>query len=101
MRYEAYPCYRPSGIEWLGSVPKHWEVRKLGRLSECLDGRRIPLNSEERSFRQGDYPYWGANGVLDKLDDWLFDEPLVLLGEDGAPFFEPHKTGAFFVTGKI
>ena len=50
---------------------------------------------------RGDIPYWGANGVLDHLEGWLFDEPLVLLGEDGAPFFAPNKTVAFSVSGKI
>jgi len=50
---------------------------------------------------QGEHPYWGANGIVDYLSDWLFDEELVLLGEDGAPFFERFKDVAFFVTGKI
>ena len=95
------PRLKPSGVEWLGDVPEHWEVRRLSSVVECLDGRRIPLNAEERAERQGDYPYWGANGVLDHLDDSLFDEPLVLLGEDGAPFFARNKRVAFSVSGRI
>ncbi len=95
------PRLKPSGMEWLGDVPEHWEVRRLANVIQCLDGRRVPLNAEERSERQGDFPYWGANGVLDYLDDWLFDEPLVLLGEDGAPFFAPNKRVAFSVSGRI
>jgi type I restriction enzyme S subunit len=67
----------------------------------CLDGRRIPLNGDERGRRQGDFPYWGANGVVDAIDDFIFDEPLVLLGEDGAPFFDKSKSVAFFVTGRV
>ena len=70
-------------------------------MTECLDGQRVPVNAEERALMQGEYPYWGANGILDYVDSWLFDEPLVLLGEDGAPFFEPHKPVAFYVCGKI
>ena len=97
----AYPRYRDSGVEWLGEVPEHWKATRLSRVVTCLDGRRIPLNAEERSYLQGDYPYWGANGVLDHLESWLFDEPLVLLGEDGAPFFAPNKRVAFSVSGKI
>ena len=50
---------------------------------------------------QGPYPYWGANGIVDHLDDWLFDEPLVLLGEDGAPFFTRNKIVSFAVDRKI
>lgn len=82
-------------------LPKHWQSTPLRYITECLDGKRIPLNAEERSNRRGDYPYWGANGVVDSVDDYLFDEPLVLLGEDGAPFFDKTKPVAFYVTDKI
>ncbi len=98
---EPHPKFKPSGVEWLGDVPEHWRISRLSRLTSCLDGRRIPLNREERSDRQGPYPYWGANGIVDHIDDWLFDESLVLLGEDGAPFFAKNKEVAFHVTGKI
>ncbi|MBK6728411.1 MAG: restriction endonuclease subunit S [Xanthomonadales bacterium] len=101
MKFAAYPRTKPSGVEWLGDVPEHWEVKRLGYVTQCLDGMRIPLNSEARSDRRGDYPYWGANSIVDHVDAWLFDEPLVLLGEDGAPFFERNKTVAFFVQGRI
>ncbi|MFH8474133.1 restriction endonuclease subunit S [Streptomyces sp. NPDC018000] len=47
----------------------------------------------------GDVPYWGAGGVLDSVDSAIFNEPLVLLGEDGAPFFTPGKDVAYFVEG--
>ena len=78
-----------------------WGTMQLRHASTCLDGRRVPLNVEQRSRRQGDYPYWGANGVVDSIDEYLFDEPLVLIGEDGAPFFDSTRPVAFFVTGKI
>jgi type I restriction enzyme S subunit len=68
---------------------------------DCLDGRRIPLNAEQRADLQGSVPYWGANGVIDWLSGHLFDEPLVLLGEDGAPFFDSGKPVAFYVDGLI
>ena len=98
---DASVALKPSGIEWLGDVPEHWDVLQLRRVSRCLDGARIPLNATERGLRQGSYPYWGANKVIDHLDGWLFDEPLVLLGEDGAPFFDKTKEVAFAVSGKI
>lgn len=78
-----------------------WPTTPVRYASTCLDGRRIPLNVEERAGRRGDYPYWGANGVVDSVDDYIFDEPLVLLGEDGAPFLDKTKAVAFFVDGKI
>ena len=101
MNGHPYPAYKPSGIEWLGEIPAHWEVKRLKHVTRCLDGKRVPLNSEQRGEKQGDIPYWGANGVLDHLDEFLFDEPLVLLGEDGAPFFDHLKDVAFYVNEKV
>ena len=92
---------KDSGVEWLGKIPVHWEVKRLSWLTKCLDGKRIPLNAEERGRMQGDYPYWGANSIVDYVDQWLFDEELVLLGEDGAPFFDRSRPVAFRVKGKI
>lgn len=89
------------GVEWLREVPEHWEIRQLKYVTECLDRKRIPLNAEQRWEMQGEYPYWGANGILDYVNDWLFDEELVLLGEDGAPFCDRSKPVAFLVTGKV
>lgn len=73
----------------------------LRRLVTCLDGRRVPLNSEERAERPGPYPYWGAGSIVDHIDSYLFDEDLVLLGEDGAPFFDEMRDVAFTTTGKV
>jgi len=98
---KAYPKYKDSGIEWLGEVPEEWATKRLGYITKCLDGFRIPINAENRSYIQGEYPYWGANGVVDYVESYLFDEELVLLGEDGAPFFEDYKTVSFHVNGKI
>ena len=56
-------------------------VTPLKRLVTCLDHARIPLSAEERSHRSGPYPYYGASGIIDAVDDYLFDETLVLLGE--------------------
>ncbi len=81
--------------------PDGWGTTQLRYASTCVDGRRVPLNVEQRSRCQGEYPYWGANGVVDSIDEYLFDEPLVLIGEDGAPFFDSTRPVAFFVTGKI
>lgn len=91
----------PTQIPWLPELPGHWEMAHLRFITRCLDGRRVPLNAEERANRGGLIPYWGANRVIDHIDSWLFDEPLVLLGEDGAPFFDPRRDVAFAVRGRI
>jgi type I restriction enzyme S subunit len=70
-------------------------------LVKCLDGQRVPLNRGERAEVQGSIPYWGANGIVDHVAQHLFDEELVLLGEDGAPFGDATKDVAFHVSGPV
>jgi type I restriction enzyme S subunit len=72
----------------------------LRRLVQCLDGRRIPLSGEQRAERQSIYPYYGASGAIDQVDDYLFDEELVLLGEDGAQLADPDYEISFVVREK-
>jgi type I restriction enzyme, S subunit len=85
----------------LPRLPAGWIATPVRYATTCLDGKRVPLNVSERSNRQGDYPYWGANGIVDSIDEYIFDEPLVLLGEDGAPFFDKSRPVAFFVTERV
>ncbi len=101
MSVPAYPAYRDSGVDWIGDVPVAWSITPVRHLADCLDGQRIPLNAEQRGERSGDVPYWGANSIMDFVDEALFDEDLVLLGEDGAPFFDRTKNVAFFSRGPI
>jgi len=101
MSFPRYPAYKDSCVEWLGEMPAHWQTIRLRYISQCLDGQRIPLNFAERADKQGDIPYWGANSIVGYVDEALFDEDLVLLGEDGAPFFDRTKPVAFFSKGKI
>ena len=82
-------------------LPDGWRQANLRYLVRCLDGQRVPLNAVQRGPMGGPFPYWGANKVIDYVNRWLFDEPLVLLGEDGAPFFERKRDVAFAVTGRI
>ena len=96
-----YSAYKDSGLAWLGKVPAHWEVGPLRHHIACLDGKRVPLEASVRGKMLGDYPYWGANRIIDRLNDYLFDEDLILLGEDGASFFEPNRPVAFFSRGKV
>ena len=63
-----------------------WEEKKLGEIADCLDNKRKPLNSNERADMQGNIPYYGANGVVDFVNDYIFDENIILLAEDGGNF---------------
>lgn len=68
------------------ALPDGWLASTVGEVADILDSKRVPLNSEERRARSGPYPYWGANGIVDYIDDYIFDEPLVLMAEDGGYF---------------
>nr|WP_241725876.1 restriction endonuclease subunit S [Dietzia sp. DQ11-38-2] len=65
-----------------------------------LDHHRIPLSTTERGVRQGTHPYYGASGVIDFVDDYLFDEPLLLVSEDGANLLGRRTPIAFVAAGK-
>jgi type I restriction enzyme S subunit len=100
-KFKRYERYKDSGVEWIGEIPEHWNISKLKYLTYCLDEKRIPLSSEQRGEMQGDIPYWGANCIIDYVNDWIIDGEVVLLGEDGAPFFDRNKDVAFYSNEKI
>ncbi len=75
-----------------------WPTVPLGEVVEFLDSRRQPITKKNRI--PGPYPYYGANGQQDSVADYIFDEPLVLLAEDGGHFGDPSKTIAYRVSGK-
>ena len=82
-------------------VPENWCWSYLTKgFAECLDSNRKPINATERAGRIGDIPYYGATGQVGWIDDYLTDEELVLLGEDGAPFLDLLKDKAYLISGK-
>lgn len=89
-----------SGVEWLGEVPVHWDVGPVKFFYEFLDGKRIPLKAEDRGAMQGEYPYYGASGIIDYIDDFIFEDDLVLVSEDGANLLTRSTPIAFVARGK-
>jgi len=83
----------------VSGAPGRWPYRPLGDLVEILDSRRIPVSASERAARPGSVPYYGATGRVGTIDQPLFNEPLLLLGEDGVQFFDPSKPKAYRVSG--
>ena len=81
--------------------PIGWEVSLLGDRVEILDAKRIPLSSRQRKQRQGPYPYHGATGVVDHVDDFLFEGVHVLLGEDGSVVKPNGKPFTQYVWGQF
>ena len=56
-----------------------WKETTLGEVIELYDHKRIPLNSRQRSERQGEYPYYGAAGIIDSVDDYIFNGKYLLI----------------------
>jgi len=75
----------------------NWATRSLGNICEILDRKRKPITKRNRVA--GPYPYYGATGVLDYVNNYIFDEPLVLIGEDGAKWGAGEST-AYPIEGK-
>lgn len=80
------------------SFSKQWPVKSLGSVVEFLDHKRVPITASVR--KAGPYPYYGANGQQDSVDGYLFDEPLLLLAEDGGNFSDPNRDIAYIARGK-
>jgi type I restriction enzyme S subunit len=82
-------------------VPDGWSKNTINECCEILDSQRVPVNSEERAKRKGDYPYYGANGVQGYIDDYIFEGDAILLAEDGGNFDQyANRPIAQWVTGK-
>lgn len=90
---------KDSGVEWIGEIPKDWKLSKTKYFYDCYDGKRVPIDAAQR--KSGVYPYWGAGSITDYVDDYLFDEELVLVGEDGAPFFDYTRPVSFLINEKV
>ena len=73
-------------------------MAKIGDICEILDSKRVPITATER--QPGPYPYYGANGIQDYVADYIFDDELVLLAEDGGNFGSKDKPIAYRVSGK-
>ena len=84
-----------------GNYYTEWSECTLQEAVDFLDGQRKPLESADRAKRQGKYPYYGASGIIDYIDGYIFDEPLLLLGEDGANIINRSSPLCFIATGKF
>jgi type I restriction enzyme S subunit len=80
---------------------KNWTIQPLSSLTNNLDNKRIPLNEGERALRRGigKYPYFGANNELDRLDEYIFDEKILCVAEDGGSWGSNQKC-AYIFSGK-
>ena len=86
--------------EYPFEIPESWIFVRLGDLMISRDSERIPVSTAEREHRNKIYDYYGASGVIDKIDDYIFDKKLLLIGEDGANLLTRSSPIAFLANGK-
>ena len=84
-----------------GQIPDGWEFRQLRKVCDFLDSYRIPLKDADRVKIRGEYPYYGASGIIDYINVFIFDEDLILLAEDGANIVNRSTPLAFLINGKV
>lgn len=80
-------------------APQGWVVASVSSFAECLDSMRVPVKKELRTSGEGKYPYFGANGEVDRVDEYIFDDDLVLVTEDET-FYGREKPIAYKYSGK-
>ncbi len=99
--YEKFPDGRVVCIddEIPFEIPEGWEWARFGAITFNRDSERIPLSVSERSGLAKIYDYYGASGVIDKVDKFLFNKPLLLIGEDGANLINRSTPIAFIANG--
>lgn len=85
----------------LGMIPEGWEVGSIRKLVKNLDSKRIPLKETDRQEIKGHYPYYGASGIIDWVNDYIFDGEYILLGEDGENVVSRVLPLAFKASGKF
>ena len=81
-------------------IPKGWEWERFGNIMINKDSERVPLSVAQRQQLKKIYDYYGASGVIDKVDKYLFDKDLLLIGEDGANLINRSTPIAFIAKGK-
>ena len=92
---------KDSGVDWIGSIPVSWEVKRLKYVMDNFDYLRRPIDAPSRT-QEGDilYDYYGASGVIDQIDDYIVEGDKLLIGEDGANLVMRNLPLIYFASGK-
>lgn len=83
------------------SIGNNWPAERFGNVTVNFDGRRVPVKASDRAKKRGPYPYFGASGVIDGVDDFLFEGDYLLVAEDGANLISRAKPIAFRASGRF
>ena len=85
----------------LYELPEGWDTKVFNETVENFDKSRVPIKANERKSIHGTYPYYGSTGIIDYVDDYIFDGEFLLISEDGANLVMRTYPIAFIVTGKF
>jgi type I restriction enzyme S subunit len=89
-------------VEWIPEMPQHWRLVRVKDVMKFFNTVRVPLSAAERGvMTEKTYDYYGASGVIDKVEAYLFDGTYILIAEDGANLLTRSKPLAFLATGKF
>ena len=93
---------KDSGIEWMPKKPKNWKTCRIKDALDFFNTQRVPLSADVRGVMiEKKYDYYGASGIIDKVDNYLFDGTYILIAEDGANLLMRNSPLAFLATGKF
>lgn len=92
---------KDSGVEWIGKMPSKWNLSRIKNEVINLDSLREPISAENRDNKLGLYDYYGASGVIDKIDDFNVEDTVLLIGEDGANLKMRNLPLVYRATGKF
>jgi type I restriction enzyme S subunit len=91
-----------SGIQWVEKKPLHWRTCRIKEVCDFFNTVRVPLSAEERGqMNEKVFDYYGASGVIDKVEGYLFDGTYILIAEDGANLLRRSSPLAFIASGKF
>lgn len=93
---------KPTNVPWIGDIPIDWDVSRIKAELDCLNHKRVPLSATERGrMTVRSYDYYGASGKIDRVDDFIFDDELILVAEDGANLLSRSLPLAIIARGRF
>jgi len=84
----------------IGRIPKDWEIKNLQEIMHIFDSKRVPIEENKRALMKGPFPYCGANGIIDYINDFIFDGEYILLAEDGG-YWGKFEKSSYIMSGKF
>ena len=92
--------YKEYYLRFISDLPEGYETKFLSEVAQNFDSKRKPISSRERELHHGKYPYYGATSIIDYVDDYIFDDTYVLMGEDGTVKTEKGNPVLQYIWGK-